>query len=57
MNIVTEVFSYFVLFFAAIDIGVIILDHSYDEEKKKKYEQQKVEDDYRNKIKSGNYVV
>ena len=43
--------TFFVLFFACIDIAVVIFDHSKDDDKKADYEKKKTEEEYRNKIK------
>jgi hypothetical protein len=43
--------TYFVLFFACIDIAVVIFDHSKDDDKKAEYEKKNAEEEYRNKIK------
>ena len=43
--------TFFVLFFASIDIAVVIFDHSKDDDKKAEYEKKKAEEEYRNKIK------
>jgi len=42
--------TFFVLFFAAVDIAVVIYDHSNDDEKKAKYEKKKAEQENRNEI-------
>lgn len=49
--------TFFVLFFASIDIVVVIFDHSEDENRKAQYEKSKTEENDRDDTEPISYVV